>query len=89
MAMIGPQLCQLQREFNQIVDRVRRLELLAVPDAARLLNKSRAWVRGNLPVIIHSPKVHGVRLADIEAYQLRRTVWPKGEFPSAAGRRAA
>jgi len=89
MAMIGPQLGQLQREFNDMLQRIRRLEEIPVPEAARLLNKSRAWVRGNLPVIIHSPKVHGVRLADIEAYQLRRTVWPKGEFPSSAGRRAA
>lgn len=82
--MIGPHLSQLQREFGDMVQRIRRMEEISVPDAAKLLKKTPQWVRDNLPVIIHSRKSHSVRLVDIEAFQLRRTVWPKGEFPQRA-----
>jgi hypothetical protein len=74
-------LSQLEREFTDMVTRIRRLEEIPVPSAAKLLKKTPQWVRDNLPVIYHSRKSHSVRLLDIEAYQLKRTVWPKGEFP--------
>jgi hypothetical protein len=73
----NPQLDQLEREFVRIVGRLRRLEELSVPTAARLLKKTPKWVRGNFPVIIHGPKSHHVRLYDIEKYRRRRTVWTR------------
>lgn len=75
-------LSQLEREAAQILERLRRLEEIPVPSAAKLMGKSPKWVRENLPVIIHSHKSHHVRAADIEAYQLKRTIWPRGEFPA-------
>jgi hypothetical protein len=75
-------LSQLEREAAQILARLRRLEEIPVQSAAKLLRKSPKWVRENLPLIIHGPKSQHVRAADIEAYQERRTVWPK--FPSKA-----
>jgi hypothetical protein len=77
-------LSQLERESADILARLRRLEEIPVPSAAKLLKKSPQWVRENLPVIVHSRKSHSVRAADIEAYQLRRTVWPGKEFPRKA-----
>ena len=70
-------LSQLEREVTQMVARIRRLEVIPVPSAAKMLKKTPQWVRDNLPVIIESRKSHSVRLVDIEAYQARRTVWPK------------
>lgn len=58
---------------------VIQAEEITIPTAARLLKKPQRWVRENLPVIIHSHKSHHVRLSDVEAYQERRTVWPKFE----------
>jgi hypothetical protein len=70
-------LTHLEREFTDMVKRIRRLEEIPVPDAAKMLKKTPQWVRTNLPVIIHTKKSHSVRLVDVEAYQERRTVWPK------------
>jgi len=70
-------LSQLEREVTQMVARIRRLEVIPVPSAAKMLKKTPQWVRENLPVIIESRKSHSVRLVDIEAFQERRTVWPK------------
>ena len=67
-------LSQLEREAARILERIRRLEEIPVPSAAKLLRKSPEWVRANLPVIIHGPKSHHVRAVDIESYQARRTV---------------
>jgi hypothetical protein len=79
-------LSQLEREFTEMVTRIRRLEEIPVPSAAKLLKKTPQWVRDNLPVIYHSRKSHSVRLLDIEAYQLKRTVWPAREFPTKPAR---
>jgi hypothetical protein len=73
---MNAQLSQLEREFTDMVARIRKLEVIPVPSAAKILKKTPAWVRQNLPVIIESRKSHSVRLVDIEAFQARRTVWP-------------
>jgi hypothetical protein len=70
-------LSDLARKAIPVLERLVRAEEISVPDAAKLLKKDSEWVRANLPVIIHSRKSHHVRLADVEAYQNRRTVWPK------------
>jgi hypothetical protein len=72
-------LSQLEREAARILERLRRLEEIPVPSAAKLLRKSPKWVRENLPLIIHGPKSHHVRAVDIEAYQLRRTLIANGK----------
>ena len=83
--MVTASLGNLEREFSDMLQRIRRLEEISVPDAAKLLKRSRAFVRENFPIIVHSAKVHGVRLADIEAYQERRTLLPRnGETPRRA-----
>jgi hypothetical protein len=69
-------LTQLEREAARILERLRRLEEIPVPSAAKMLRKTPQWVRDNLPVIVHSRKSHSVRAIDVEEYQLRRTVWP-------------
>ncbi len=69
-------LTQLEREAARILERLRRLEEIPVPSAAKLLHKKPEWVRQHLPIIVHSRKSHSVRAADVEAYQLRRTIWP-------------
>ena len=69
-------LSQLEREAVVILARIRRLEEIPVLSAARLLHKSPKWVRNNLPLIIHGPKSHHVRACDVEAYQLKRTLFP-------------
>ena len=69
-------LSQLEREAGEILGRLRRLEEVSVPSAAKMLRKSKKWVRANLPVIVHGAKSHHVRAQDIEAYQLKRTIWP-------------
>ena len=69
-------LSQLENEAARILGRLRRLEEIPVPSAAKLLKKSPKWVRENFPLIIHGPKSHHVRAADIEAYQARRTIRP-------------
>lgn len=69
-------LTQLEREFTDMVKRIRAMEEMSVPSAAKMLRKTPTWVRANLPVIYHSRKSHSVRLVDIEAYQERRTVRP-------------
>jgi hypothetical protein len=71
---------QLEREIDRLKERIRReaaVEEVTVPGAAQLLKKTPLWVRANLPVIIHGKHSHHVRLADIEAYQSRRTLQPK------------
>ena len=68
---------ELDREVTRILGRLRRLEEISVPSAAKLLKKSPEWVRANLPVIIHSTRSHHVRAVDIESYQGRRTIKPK------------
>jgi hypothetical protein len=70
-------LIQQAREAIRVLERVILTEEIPVPSAAKLLKKTPQWVRDNLPVIYHSRKSHSVRLADVEAYQARRTVWPK------------
>jgi hypothetical protein len=70
-------LSQLEREANRILERLRRLEEIPVPSAAKLLKKSPKWVRENLPLIVHGPKSHHVRAVDIEAYQARRMLRPQ------------
>ena len=68
---------QLEAEAARILERLRRLEEISVPSAAKLLKKSPEFIRANLPVIIHSTRSHHVRAVDIEAYQDKRTIWPK------------
>jgi hypothetical protein len=75
--MIGSPLTEVARQLIPKLERLIRIDEISVPDAARLLRKKPEWIRQNFPVIYHSPKSHYVRLADIEAYQARRTVWPK------------
>jgi hypothetical protein len=70
-------LSQLEREASQILERLRKLETIPVPSAAKLLHKSPEWVRTNLPIVILSPKTHTVRATDIEAFLQRRTVRPQ------------
>jgi hypothetical protein len=70
---------QEARKAIRVLERVLAIEEIPVPSAAKLLKKTPQWVRENLPVIYHSRKSHSVRLADIEAYQARRTVWPGAE----------
>jgi hypothetical protein len=77
-------LTQLEREFTEMVKRIRCLEEIPVPSAAKLLKKTPQWVRENFPVIYHNRKSHSVRLVDIEAYQLKRTVWPPVGFRKVA-----
>jgi hypothetical protein len=69
-------LSQLEREASQILERLRKLETIPVPSAAKLLHKSPEWVRTNLPIIVLSPKTHTVRATDIEAFLERRTIKP-------------
>jgi hypothetical protein len=82
--MIGSHLSQLEREFADMIARIRRLEEISVPDAAKLLKKTPQWVRENLPIIVHTRKSHGVRLVDIETYQRELTVLPGGFRKKAA-----
>ena len=70
------------RKAVGILERLIQTEEISVPLAARHLDKTPQWVRDNLPVIIHSRKSHSVRLVDIEAYQIRRTLRPKGSTMS-------
>jgi hypothetical protein len=65
------------RKAIAALELVIRAREITIPTAARMLKKPQRWVRENLPVIVHSHKSHHVRLQDVEAYQLRRTVWPK------------
>jgi hypothetical protein len=74
-------LIQLEREAARVCELIRRLEEIPVQDAAKLLKKSPKWIRTNLPIIVHGPRSRHVRAIDVEAYQLKRTVWPAGEFP--------
>ena len=69
-------LAELARQAIPRLERLIRTDEISVPDAARLLRKKPEWVRQNFPVIYHSPKSHYVRVADIDAYQARRTIWP-------------
>lgn len=73
--MNGSQLTQLP-EVIRILQLAKRLEEISVPSAAKLLKKSPKFIRANLPLIVHGPRSHHVRLSDIEAYQLRRTIRP-------------
>ena len=82
--MVGPHLTRLQREVDEIVERIRALEELSVKDTDKLLKKSPRWVRANLPVIVYGPRSRHVRVVDIEAFQQKRTV-PPGVF----GKKAA
>jgi hypothetical protein len=77
-------LSQLEREAARVLEGLRRLELIDVSSAAKLLKTSPKWVRANLPIIVLGPRQSRIRAADIEAYQLRRTVWPGKEFPRRA-----
>ena len=74
---MNSQLSQLEREVARILGQLRRLEEISVPSVAKLLKKQPKWVRRNFPVIYHGPRSHHVRVADIEAYQARRTIWPQ------------
>jgi len=70
---------QLEREILQLAEKVRRvdgLELMTTSSAATLLKTSRKWVRENLPVVVLGQKGRRVRVADVEAFQSRRTVLP-------------
>jgi hypothetical protein len=71
------QLSKLQREADRICEQLRRLELIPVQDAAKLLKQSPRWVRANLPLIVTSPRSQRVRSVDVEAFLERRTVWPQ------------
>jgi hypothetical protein len=73
---------QLEREVVRILGDIRGLEQVSVPSAARMLGTSKKFVRKNLPVVILGPKSHRIRVLDIQAFLLRRTIWPDGEFPS-------
>jgi hypothetical protein len=68
---------ELERECVRMLGRLRQLEEISVPTAAKILKKRREWVRANFPTIIHGPKSHHVKLADIEAYRQRRTIQPQ------------
>jgi hypothetical protein len=70
---------RLEREAGEILGRLRRLEEISVPSAAKLLKKSPKWVRANLPIIVHGPKSHHIRAVDIAAYQEKRTLYPNGK----------
>ena len=70
-------LTQLEREVARILPQIRRLELISVDSAAKLLHKPPKWVRANLPLVAMGPRSQRVRLADVEAFLERRTVWPK------------
>jgi hypothetical protein len=76
-------LTQFEREIARFLQRVRSLEEISVPDAAKKLKKSPSWVRANFPVIYYGPKSHRIRLVDIEEYRSQRTVWPKNGRESA------
>jgi hypothetical protein len=69
-------LSQLEREASQILERLRKLETIPVPSAAKLLHKSPEWIRSNLPIIILSAKTHTVRACDIESFLAKRTIKP-------------
>ena len=75
--MGASRLSQLEREATKILQRLKRLEEITVPSAAKLLKKSPQYIRANLPVIYHGPKSHHIRLVDVEAYQERLTYSPK------------
>jgi hypothetical protein len=74
--MMSAALSNLEREASRILEHIRRLELIDVPSAAKLLKTSPKWVRANLPVVALGPRQQRVRAADIEAFQHRRTVRP-------------
>ena len=71
-------LSQLERELVRILSDHRLIDEISVPVAAKKLKKKPAWVRAHLPIIVHGPKSHHVRVADILAYQERRTLRPNG-----------
>jgi hypothetical protein len=75
-------LSQEARKAIIALERLIRLEEISVPDAARHLKKTPEWIKQHFPVIYHSQKSQSVRMADIEAHQLKRTVWPATEFPA-------
>ena len=70
-------LTKLEREADRICEQLRRLELIPVQDAAKLLKQSPRWVRSNLPLIVTSPRSHRVRRVDVEAFIERRTIYPQ------------
>jgi hypothetical protein len=70
-------LTQLERECARILESVRKLELIDVASAAKLLRTDVKWVRSNLPIVFVSERRLRVRRTDIEAFQAKRTVWPK------------
>jgi hypothetical protein len=67
---------QLEREVLRIVGAIRALETISVPSASRLLGKPKKWLRSHLPIVIYGAKSHHIRVADIAAWQAKRTVWP-------------
>ena len=69
-------LSQLEREVARILPQIRRLELISVDSAGKLLHKSPRWVRANLPLVAMGPRSQRVRASDVEAFIERRTVWP-------------
>jgi len=74
---------QLEREILCLAEKVRRvdgLELMTTSNAANLLKTSRKWVRENLPLVVLGQKGRRVRVADIEAFQSRRTLQPVGTY---------
>jgi hypothetical protein len=70
-------LTQLERTATKILADLRKLELIDVASAARLLKTSPKFVRAHLPIVLVSERGQRVRVSDIEAFQARRTVWPK------------
>jgi len=83
---------QLEREILQLAEKVRRverLELMTTSSAARLLKTSTKWVRENLPLVVMGQKGRRVRVADIEAYQQRRTLLPAATTPRGRPRRTS
>ena len=70
-------LSQLEAEAARILERLRKLESVPVPSVAKMFGKTPSWVKANMPVIVLSAKSHRVRAVDIEAFQAKRTIWPK------------
>jgi hypothetical protein len=68
------ELSQLARQAIPRLERLILLEEVSVPEAGRLLKKSPEFIRSNFPIIVHSTRSHHVRLADIEAFQAKRTL---------------
>ena len=64
----------IKRECQSIFDKLTRIHLVRVNDAAKLLRKTPAYIFDNFKIVKLGPKSNRVRLADLEAHVNARTI---------------